>query len=68
MNKYEGNQIFFISYLDIDECQSSPCIHGNCSDHHNQYICHCQAGYTGNNCQTGLYYLHGTCRTPKKDN
>lgn len=40
---------------DIDECESSPCVHGNCFDGVNQYTCQCFLGYTGANCRTGLY-------------
>ncbi|XP_075473161.1 protein crumbs homolog 1 isoform X3 [Ascaphus truei] len=35
---------------DIDECLSSPCLHGNCTDGAAGYWCECQAGYTGANC------------------
>ena len=40
---------------DINECQSSPCIHGNCTDHVNMYTCGCFPGYTGSNCEKGIY-------------
>lgn len=42
-----------IFILDINECQSSPCIYGNCTDHVNMYTCECFLGYTGINCETG---------------
>lgn len=42
---------------DIDECGSSPCIHGICSDGINNYTCQCMVGYTGANCETGLYWM-----------
>ena len=38
---------------DINECQNSPCLHGNCTDHANMYTCDCFLGYTGSNCETG---------------
>ena len=37
----------------IDECASSPCVHGNCSNEYLHYVCICQPGYTGVNCETG---------------
>lgn len=40
-------------YTDIDECESSPCVHGNCTDHVNGYLCECISGYTGVSCNIG---------------
>lgn len=40
---------------DINDCGSSPCLHGNCSDGVNRYECHCLDGYTGLNCETGAF-------------
>ena len=60
------DDIFFVSQqvtiltqndvlADIDECLSSPCINGgNCEDHLNYYLCHCQAGYNGTICQENI--------------
>lgn len=42
-----------ICLTDINECQSSPCFHGDCTDHVNSYSCHCYPGYTGTQCQIG---------------
>ena len=39
--------------LDINDCQSNPCIHGTCVDQLKKYICTCDGGYTGRNCETG---------------
>ena len=47
----------YIVLTEIDECQSSPCIHGNCSDHLSYYTCDCHAGYTGSHCQTGFFVI-----------
>ena len=43
----------FFYIQDINECQSQPCHHGNCTDGVNSYKCACSAGYTGVNCETG---------------
>ena len=43
----------FVSFLDINECSSSPCQNGGlCADGVNRYTCSCVAGYSGANCQT----------------
>ena len=42
--------------VDINECASHPCKNGGtCSDLVNGYKCSCKPGYTGINCQTGVY-------------
>ena len=44
---------------DIDECQSNPCQNGGtCKDQVNGYSCSCNAGYTGEKCQTSMKRLH----------
>lgn len=42
-------------YTDIDECESSPCVHGNCTDQVNGYLCECISGYTGVSCDIGKW-------------
>ena len=38
----------------IDSCQSSPCLNGGtCSNAINNFLCFCNAGYVGHQCQTG---------------
>ncbi|XP_059839511.1 protein crumbs homolog 1 [Hypanus sabinus] len=38
----------------IDNCQSSPCVHGNCTDEVSAYKCVCLPGFTGTNCEVSL--------------
>jgi len=44
----------FCSLKDINECSSDPCENGGtCTDEVDGYICDCDCGYTGAECQTG---------------
>lgn len=41
--------------VDINECVKSPCRHSaSCQNTNGSYRCHCQAGYTGRNCETDI--------------
>ena len=42
---------YSIIYEDIDDCLSSPCDHGTCSDAFNDYICTCDPGWDGKECR-----------------
>lgn len=42
-------------FSDIDECASSPCIHGTCEDAINNFTCICDMGYTDILCDQGIY-------------
>ena len=38
----------------IDECESDPCVEGDCIDQINGYECQCLPGYEGTNCDTEI--------------
>ena len=50
-------RIVFTNFsIEIDECSSSPCQNdGTCRDHLNGYCCLCRPGFTGKNCESGLF-------------
>ncbi|KAF2366724.1 EGF-like calcium-binding domain [Trinorchestia longiramus] len=55
--------------INIDECESSPCEHGECEDGINSYECHCEPGYEGVNCEQEIDECerfspceHGSCQ------
>ena len=40
--------------LDINECESNPCENGGtCTDMEDGYMCACESGFTGSDCETG---------------
>ncbi|XP_052815355.1 uncharacterized protein LOC128242297 isoform X2 [Mya arenaria] len=42
-------------FSNVDECTSSPCLHGGtCRDMANRYMCSCAPGYKGDNCETDI--------------
>lgn len=45
--------------VNIDECSSNPCIHGNCTDGITSYECSCEPGYTGVNCEEDVDNCRG---------
>ena len=40
--------------VNIDDCSSSPCVHGKCVDGVNLYECVCSKGYWGANCENKI--------------
>ncbi len=45
---------------DIDECASSPCRMGDCTDVVNRYYCTCREGWTGVHCDAGQNLHQGS--------
>ena len=58
-NQKQNNNNAFLALPDIDECNSSPCLHGStCGDRINKFLCLCDGtGYTGNNCEIGEHFI-----------
>uniref|UniRef100_A0A8C5QRI6 Crumbs cell polarity complex component 1 n=1 Tax=Leptobrachium leishanense TaxID=445787 RepID=A0A8C5QRI6_9ANUR len=49
---------FCETVIPVDKCLSSPCLHGNCTDSADGYVCECQKGYTGTNCDINICRGH----------
>ena len=45
------------SSIDIDECASIPCVHGQCNNDVDRFTCDCVAGWAGLLCDLGKCYL-----------
>ena len=43
---------------DINDCEPDPCTHGSCIDGVNSYMCACDQGYIGANCNEGTLMFH----------
>ena len=44
-----------LHFIDINECASSPCVRGSCSNQVNKYYCSCPGGWTGTRCDVGKF-------------
>ena len=45
-------------FVDVDDCVRVTCsFHGTCVDGVNSHTCSCEAGYTGDNCETGTFVV-----------
>ena len=54
------NNLSYTFHLDIDDCQSNPCLNGgSCTDGLNNYTCSCPGGSAGRDCTYGmvLYFI-----------
>lgn len=40
--------------INIQECDSNPCLHGVCQDQIGGYICECEDGFEGLHCETDI--------------
>ena len=53
-----SNRLFYyFFYLEIDHCNPNPCLHdGHCSEINGGlgFVCQCQLGYKGQNCESKL--------------
>ena len=44
-------------FLDIDDCQPDPCMHGGvCKDGINSFTCGCAHGFKGDICDISMFY------------
>ncbi|XP_046474666.1 protein crumbs isoform X5 [Neodiprion pinetum] len=60
--------------ININECESNPCVTGTCMDRIGGYKCECDDGFEGTHCQTDIDECkkytpceHGTCLDGKAD-
>jgi hypothetical protein len=42
----------------ILDCNPNPCKHGTCQSNEAGYVCICDDGYGGANCDTGMLYIY----------
>ena len=49
--------LWILVFTGHNYCDSNPCVHGACHLHHGGYLCTCNYGYKGINCETGMCYV-----------
>ena len=54
MEKVKNVLFTTISFTDVDECEASPCVHGECRNTDGSYECSCDIGYCGMNCSKNI--------------
>lgn len=53
-DKTKKNSVKCLFFLDVDECENSPCEHnGTCINNQGSYTCACVEGWQGENCKEG---------------
>ena len=51
--------IYWKQFADIDECASEPCMNAAlCADSVNEWDCTCLDGFTGTQCETGMWNIY----------
>ena len=49
----------FLVFADVLECGSNPCLNGaTCMEGTNAFLCNCDIGWEGTNCETGKLDSH----------
>ena len=62
MTPFHLLSVFSHLFVVTDFCESNPCQNeGSCVKKIGAYTCNCEAGCTGDNCETGKFEYHVTC-------
>ena len=66
-DKYSYDNDILYSFQEINLCSSSPCQNGGTCNHlQDKFVCDCVAGYEGETCERGWYYLRKSIPLPSK--
>ncbi|XP_071107671.1 uncharacterized protein [Haliotis cracherodii] len=60
---YEGS----LCQHNIDDCASTPCVHGTCTDKLTTFSCQCDAGWTGPTCTSDMVDCNNQCPPEKTE-